>query len=73
MQNQNNPMALEISDHEPLRLNDLVHLQDKEKTSESSLQQALREKESLWMKHHNHYAQVLDTLMLKVEAARGIV
>lgn len=41
--------------------------------TESSVQQSLRELESVWMKHHNHYAKVLDHLMLKVEAARGIV
>lgn len=43
------------------------------KITEGSVQQALRELESVWMKHHNHYADVLDKLMLKVEAARGIV
>ena len=41
--------------------------------TESAVQQSLRELESVWMKHHNHYAEVLDKLMLKVEAARGIV
>jgi len=41
--------------------------------TEGAVQQALREMESVWMKHHNHYADVLDNLMLKVEAARGIV
>ena len=41
--------------------------------TEGAVQQALRELESVWMKHHNHYAEVLDKLMLKVEAARGVV
>lgn len=41
--------------------------------TESSVQQSLRELESVWMKHHHHYADVLDRLMLKVQAARGIV
>lgn len=41
--------------------------------TEGAVQQALRELESVWMKHHNHYANVLDALMQKVEAARGIV
>jgi len=41
--------------------------------TETAVQQSLRELESVWMKHHNHYANVLDKLMLKVEAARGVV
>lgn len=41
--------------------------------TEGAMQQSLRELESVWMKHHNHYADVLDGLMLKVNAARGVV
>ena len=76
IQNQSNVMALDISGHEPLSFDDLtVHRADAEisEISDSSLQQALRETESVWMKHHNHYAEVLDNLMMKVQAARGIV
>ena len=40
--------------------------------SEGAVQQALRELESVWMKHHDHYARVLEHLMHRVEAARGI-
>ncbi|MCK5335652.1 MAG: hypothetical protein KAQ67_05795 [Gammaproteobacteria bacterium] len=73
IQNQSNVMALDISGHEALSFDDLtVHRADAE-ISDSSLQQALRETESVWMKHHNHYAEVLDNLMMKVQAARGIV
>lgn len=73
IQNQSNVMALDISGHEALSFDDLtVHRADGE-ISDSSLQQALRETESVWMKHHNHYAEVLDNLMMKVQAARGIV
>ncbi|MDH5518402.1 MAG: hypothetical protein OEY36_11395 [Gammaproteobacteria bacterium] len=41
--------------------------------TEGAMQQSLRELESVWMKHHNHYAEVLDCLMQKVSAARGVI
>lgn len=73
IQNQKNDMELDINGHEPLSFNDLAQYKNRNEISESSLQQALREKESLWMKHHGHYAEVLDNLMMTVQAARGIV
>ena len=73
IQNQSNVMALDISGHEALSFDDLTVQRAEVEVSESSLQQALRETESVWMKHHNHYAEVLDNLMMKVQAARGIV
>lgn len=73
IQNQSNAMALDTSANEPLSFNDLISLGTEVEISESSLQQALRETESVWMKHHHYYAEVLENLMLKVEAARGIV
>ncbi len=73
IQNQSNVMALDISGHEALSFDDLTARRADAEISDSSLQQALRETESVWMKHHNHYAEVLDNLMMKVQAARGIV
>jgi hypothetical protein len=73
IQNQSNLMALDINGHEPLSFNDLTEHSTEAEVSESFLQQALREKESVWMKHHNHYAEVLDNLMMTVQAARGVV
>ncbi|MDH5423459.1 MAG: hypothetical protein OEY29_00525 [Gammaproteobacteria bacterium] len=73
IQNQTNVMALEASGNEPLSFNDLLSLGAETMVSESSLQQALRETESVWMKHHHYYAEVLENLMMKVEAARGVV
>jgi len=51
----------------------VVNIEENLNLSETTVQQARRELESVWMKHHHHYADVLDSLMLKVEAARGVV
>ena len=50
-----------------------VKIEEDLNLSENTVQQARTELESVWMKHHHHYANVLDNLMLKVAAARGIV
>lgn len=73
IQNQSSVMALDIGGREPLSFDDLTEQRMETEVTESSLQQALREKESVWMKHHNHYAEVLDNLMMTVQAARGVV
>jgi len=73
IQNQNNSIALDLNHHEALSFNDLAEMKKEVEVSESSLQQALRETESVWMKHHNHYAEILDNLMMTVQAARGVV
>jgi len=73
IQNQNNSITLDLNHHEALSFNDLVEMKKEVEVSESSLQQALRETESVWMKHHNHYAEILDNLMMTVQAARGVV
>jgi len=73
IQNHNSTMALDVNRHEALSFNDLVEVTKEVEISESSLQQALRETESVWMKHHNHYAEILDNLMMTVQAARGVV
>lgn len=66
-----------IQDKNELSLNTektiLVQTEETLSFSENTLQQARREQESVWMKHHNHYANVLDNLLLKVAAARGVV
>jgi len=73
IQNHNSAMALDVNRQEALSFNDLVDVKKEVEISESSLQQALRETESVWMKHHNHYAEILDNLMMTVQAARGVV
>ncbi|MDH5392830.1 MAG: hypothetical protein OEY11_06545 [Gammaproteobacteria bacterium] len=76
MQNENNVSGLNVTDFEQVNFNGgAVIRPDGTQVfiSEGAVQQSLRELESVWMKHHNHYADVLDSLMQTVNAARGVV
>lgn len=76
IQNKSNVIPFEPVSAEEDRFNGgAVVMEDGQEIdiTEGAIQQALRELESVWMKHHNHYAEVLDKLMRKVSAARYIV
>lgn len=76
IQDQNNVITLDMGRVEPLNYHDGAIIAadvHEDVVTESAVQQALRELESVWMKHHHHYADVLDNLMAKVEAARGVI